>query len=62
MNVSVPEHEPVATVCDNEVRIYGGKQKNGVSPLLSRHEFPHRGAAILYATEFDDITKRPYQR
>lgn len=62
MNVTITEHEPVATVCGNEVRIYGGKEKNGIRPLRQIKEFAHRGAAVLYATEFDDTTKRAYQR
>ena len=62
MNITIPEHEPVAAVCDTEVRIYGGKEKNGVRPLQQVKQFNHRGAAMLYAAEFDDITKLAYQR
>lgn len=62
MNVTVPEYEPVAAVCGNEVRIYGGKGENGIRPLQQIKEFAHRGAAVLYATEFDDITKRSHKR
>jgi hypothetical protein len=61
MTPSIPEYEPVATVCGNEVRIFGGKQKNGIRPLQDIRTFPHHGAASLYATEFDDAVKRHYK-
>lgn len=50
--------EPVAAVADNELRIYGAEnEKTGVRKLESVKKFPHRGAALLAAVEFDDATK-----
>jgi hypothetical protein len=59
------EQEPVAAVCGKEVRIYGPFPENGpkVRPLWQVKQFPHRGAALLFASEHDDrTTKRVEER
>jgi len=58
----VPKHEPVAAVCGNQVRVYGGEAKNGRRRLMHVIDFPHRGAALQYAVTHDDIVKRAYER
>lgn len=49
-----PDKEPVVAVCGKEGRVYGPVEENGVRPLLRVMQFPHRGAAILYAQEFEE--------
>jgi hypothetical protein len=51
------EAEPVAAVCGREVRIYGPMEASGIRPFRESRMFPHRGAALLYASEFDDASK-----
>ena len=49
------ENNNIAAVCDNEVRIYGPLSGNSTRRRLLRiEEFPHHGAALAYAVEFDD--------
>lgn len=45
----------VAAVCGNEVIIYGGQRPDGIRPRLDSYEFPHHGAALAYAVEFDRV-------
>ena len=47
---------PIATVCGNEVRIYGPLEKTR-RPLMRVIGFPHHGAALNYAQEHDDKNK-----
>lgn len=49
-----PEKEPVVAVCGAEARVYGPVAENGRRPLIKVLEFAHRGAAILYAQEFEE--------
>lgn len=48
------EVNPVATVCDNEVRIYGSVGPKGRRPLIKVISFKSKGAAIMYAQDHDD--------
>jgi hypothetical protein len=49
------ENNHIAAVCGNEVRIYGPAISDGDRRTLIRVEtFPHHGAALAYAIEFDD--------
>lgn len=52
------EKSKVATVCDCQCRIYGPVQLNGRRPLTAIYDFPTRGAALVFAVEFDDTQKR----
>ena len=56
------ESRDVATVCENEVRIFGETKDNGRRPLLRVLRFPHYGAAVNYATEFDEAEKKSDER
>lgn len=51
------ESRSVAAVCGDEVRIYDAVQENGRRPLLSVRRFPHHGAAVNHAQEFDEFEK-----
>ena len=44
----------LAAVCGSEVRIYGEAIGNGPRPLLKVLNFPHYGAALLFAQEYED--------
>jgi hypothetical protein len=57
----VAEKENVAAVCGKEVRIYDPVYK-GVRALVSVIEFQHKGAAQLYAMEYDESIKRSAAR
>lgn len=58
-----PTDQPVAAVCGNEVLVYGVPNASGVRPLKRVIEFPHRGAALLWAQEHDEDTKpKPQKR
>lgn len=48
----------VAAVCDNQARIYGPVQPNGRRPLMAVYDFPHYGAALVFAVEFDAAQKQ----
>lgn len=47
----------VATVCGNEVRLWGELTKKNRRPLVKIISFPTYGAALFYATEYDDYIK-----
>jgi hypothetical protein len=50
-----PELEPVAAVCGNEVRYYDMKNKQtGIRAFMGVKQFPHRGAALMAADEFNN--------
>lgn len=55
-----PDTEPVVAVCGNEARVYGPAPfdtKTGKKlprALWSVKVFPHHGAALLYAREFEE--------
>ncbi len=54
MSVS-KENKPVVGVCGNEARIYGPlDEQTKRRPLQRVVEFPHHGAAVLFAQEFED--------
>lgn len=47
----------VATVCDNEVRTYrDAKSGRGLVSVIA---FAHRGAALMYAHEYEECQRRP---
>lgn len=60
--MSSPSHDSVACVCDNEVRIYGGVEKDRKGqeyrPFIRRIEFNNHGQARLYAQEHDERRKK----
>jgi hypothetical protein len=47
----------VATVCDNVVRTY--TEAKAGRRLKSVLTFPHRGAAVVYADEYEEVQRRP---
>lgn len=47
----------VATVCGNEVRTYTDVKRG--RRLIGIHTFSHRGAALVWAHEYEDIQRRP---
>ena len=53
----------IAAVCGNEVRIYGLAQHgNRPRPLLKVLHFPHRGAALLFAQEYEQDQRNNQNR
>lgn len=54
-----PDHNiNVATVCGNEVRVFGDVPRGGgPRPFLRRISFPHHGAALLWAAEHDEAER-----
>lgn len=58
MNIDPDATINVATVCGNEVSIYGDVPKEGGRrPLLRRFRLQHHGAAVLYAQEHDEAER-----
>lgn len=53
------DNSPVAAVCGSVGYIYGPlDKKTGFRELNNIIQFRHYGAALLWATEFDDSNKR----
>ncbi len=55
--------QPVAAVCGSQVRIYGAvhtdRHGKDYRPLQRTIDFPHYGAAVLYAQEHDEVNAKP---
>lgn len=48
----------VAAVCEDRGMVFGEVQKNGRRPLREVKQFPHHGAARMWAQEFDERQRR----
>ena len=58
---TAPSDKSVVAVCGNEARIYGPiDTKTNRRELWNIRQFPHHGAALLFAQEYeDDKPKKP---
>lgn len=55
------EEKSVVGVCGSQARVYGALDRfSGVRPLMRIVDFPHKGAALLFAQEFEE-EKKPAQ-
>ena len=52
------DKKQVAAVCGNEVIIFDRQRSNGTRQRLESSTFSHYGAALAFATEFDDKQRR----
>lgn len=59
-NYNPDERISVAAVCGNEVRVYHPLSTGETErKLFYTKQFPHYGAAKLYADEFEDSQRKP---
>jgi len=52
------DKKQVAAVCDNEVIIFDRQRKNGTRERKESQTFPHHGAALAFAVDFDEQQRR----
>ena len=56
---SNPLDKPVVAVCGSEARVYGPiDAKTSRREFLYQRDFPHHGAALLFAQEYEDDKPR----
>lgn len=58
MNVNPDSNISVATVCGKEVRVFGSYDGKTRRAFLWSREFLTKGAAQLFATEFDESERK----